>query len=169
MDDTTSSSTEEVLATLRESRGKDLNIFRVLAANPSLLLPFSQLGTALSSGSLPPRLRELAILRTAGACSSAYETEQHAERARRIGIDEVEIAAALRADHYEWSPAESVILAAATELVDSRTLCDETWTALVRFFADAELVELVVLISFYLAVAHIAGGLDIPVETRQEI
>src|SRR4030065_64639 len=68
----------EVFAKL-ESRGSDiLNLNRVLAHSPNVLRNFMRLGNSLLfHGVLPPRLRELAILRVAELTGAHYEWAHH--------------------------------------------------------------------------------------------
>ena len=77
--------TEELLRSLRrDPDGTDLNIFATLAHHPRLLKRWSAFGgVLLYGGELPPRERELLILRTAANCGADYEWGQHAEHRRR--------------------------------------------------------------------------------------
>ena len=69
------------------------NTFGTLVRHPSLLRQWISFTVALAvTGELPPRLRELAILRTGWLCRAEYEWGQHAVLARRVGISEEEIA-----------------------------------------------------------------------------
>jgi 4-carboxymuconolactone decarboxylase len=164
LDGPNDSATVELLADLAKSRMKDLNIFRILSVHPVLLTRFADLGAQLSSGVLPPRIREMAILRTAALSASAYEWEQHLFRARRAGLSESEIAAIASGEAFKWAELEASTMMASSELVSEGSLSDVTWARLQLLFNDVELVELVVLISFYISVARIASGLAIPVE-----
>ncbi len=156
--------TADLLVELAKSRKKELNIFRVLSVHHDLLLRFSDLGAQLSAGVLSPRLREAVILRTASVSNSAYEWEQHLVRARVAGLQDDEIAAIASDDPFAWEEREAAALVATTELVGQGELSDDTWTRLQKLFSDEELVEFVVLVSFYISVAHIVGGLAIPLE-----
>jgi len=156
--------TTELLIELGRSRKKELNIFRVLSVNYDLLVRFSDLGAQLSSGTLSSRLREAAILRTAALCNSAYEWEQHLARARASGLEGDEIVAIANSSPFEWGEREAAVLGATSELVGEGELSDGTWAQLQLHFNDQELVELVVLVSFYISVARIVGGLAIPLE-----
>ena len=64
--------------------GRVLNIFRTLARAPKALKRFNLWGGYILSdrNSLPPRERELLILRTGWLCRSGYEWVQH----KRIGL-----------------------------------------------------------------------------------
>jgi AhpD family alkylhydroperoxidase len=165
-DDTTT-----MLNDLKRSRGKELNIFRLLSVHPDLLARFSALGTLFGDGALPPRVRELAILRTAAACDCEYERYQHTARALQAGLTAEEIAAAGSGEpamHHPWAELELVVLNAVSELNATRRLSDATWSKLQAYFSDIELVEFACLVAFYVCVAHVVGGLDIPLEASEQ-
>ena len=62
------------------------------AASEPVYRGLGQLGSALIQGSaLPPKLRELAILRVGYISGSAYEVFQHEALARHIGMSEAQI------------------------------------------------------------------------------
>src|ERR1700757_3314435 len=63
------------------------NTFETLVRHPNLLRQWMPFTVALAvTGVLPPRLRELAILRTGWLCRAEYEWGQHVVLARRGGI-----------------------------------------------------------------------------------
>jgi len=69
------------------------------------------------TGVLPPRLRELAILRTGWLCHAEYEWGQHAVLARRVGISDQEIARVKSGPDAEgWTELEAAVLRAVDEL-----------------------------------------------------
>jgi 4-carboxymuconolactone decarboxylase len=69
------------------------------------------------NGALPPRLRELAILRTGWLCHSEYEWGQHTVLARRVGLSDEEIARVKSGpESGGWTELESVMLCAVDEL-----------------------------------------------------
>src|SRR5690349_9392303 len=87
--------TDEVKQILeRVPSGDDgpLNIFTTLANHPGLLKRWLPFGTALLQGTIPPRDRELVILRTAANCRADYEWGQHARIALLCNVTEAEIA-----------------------------------------------------------------------------
>ena len=74
-----------------ENPGGDhpLNLFRMLAHSPPVLAGFGQLGGALlQDAKLPPRLREMAILRTGLLAGASYEVDKHMMIARAVGVSE---------------------------------------------------------------------------------
>src|SRR5262249_25992160 len=84
--------TRELLERLRRD-GRVYNIFATLARHPRLLerwLVFAR--HILSKSSLPPRQREIVILRTGFLCKAEYEWGHHVAIARDAGLagDEIE-------------------------------------------------------------------------------
>ncbi len=70
--------TRELLASLR-MEGRVFNIFRTLATHPKLLKRWLVFGNhILYKSTLPPRERELLILRIGWLCRAEYEWGQHA-------------------------------------------------------------------------------------------
>jgi alkylhydroperoxidase family enzyme len=158
--------TEELLRTLRAGPGPgdgDLNIFATLARHPRLLKRWSAFGgTLLYAGELPPRERELLILRTAWNCRADYEWGQHV----RIGLD-----AGLTEDEVDrvpdgpgaaaWSAEDAALLAAADELHEEARIGDETWQALAGRLSEAQLIELCMLVGQYHLVAFALNSLGV--------
>src|SRR5690349_15021200 len=67
-----------------------LALFRTLARHPSLGDRMRPLGSALlGRGALPPRVRELLLLRTCARCGAEYEWGVHVTAfAAAVGLDE---------------------------------------------------------------------------------
>ena len=59
-----------------------------LARHPDLARAYLTFSRHLLASSLPPRTRELVVLRTAVVCGSVFEREQHEIIARREGVDD---------------------------------------------------------------------------------
>ncbi len=76
------------------ARGPVLNIFRTLLNHPAAAKAFLVWGGYILSrkSTLPPREREIVILRTGFLCRSGYEWTQHVPIARRAGLTDDEIA-----------------------------------------------------------------------------
>ena len=111
--------TEELLSgMLTRPDGTVLNIFTTLAHHPKLLKRWAAFGgTLLFGGELPPRDRELLILRTALHCDAEYEWGQHVGIGLASGLTEEEIERLHSKDAPgEWSETEKALLAAAGHL-----------------------------------------------------
>ena len=108
-----------------------MHIFTTLGrADPELFRRWLGFGGALLGGSLPGRLRELVILRTAARFGGRYEWAQHIELAEAQGVTPAELAALGDGEgpgRVAWAPLERAALAAVDETADDGAVSDATW------------------------------------------
>jgi alkylhydroperoxidase family enzyme len=145
-----------------------MHIFTTLARGPEeLFRRWLGFGGALLSGTLPARIRELVILRTAFRFDGRYEWAQHLPLAEQAGVsgDEL-VAVGGDISAVEWAPLEHAVLAAVDETADDGAVSDATWSALAATLDDAELIELLLLIGHYLMLTTVLRSLRLPLEPR---
>lgn len=157
----------EVLDRLRGmGGGRILHIFAALAHHPDLLRRWLVFGNhVMGKSTLPPRERELVILRVGWICGAEYEWAQHVVIARATGIGDEEIRRV--ADGPEapgWSPREAAILRATDELVTRRDLADATFAALREHLAIPECLDLIFTAGQYVLVSTLLRSLRIPLD-----
>src|SRR5215813_13201336 len=107
-DDGLTEEQREIVAPM-QARGSVLNIFRTLLNHPAAARGFLGWGGYVLSrkNTLPPREREIVILRTGFLCRSGYEWTQHVPIGKRAGLTDNEIARIkLGADAPGWSEAD---------------------------------------------------------------
>jgi 4-carboxymuconolactone decarboxylase len=131
--------------------GTPLNIFGALAQHPKLLKRFNLLGGfLLNKGLLPPRERELVILRIGWNAQAKYEFGQHTIIGKQAGLTDDEINALTKApDVHPWSGNDAALIAMSDELAADDCVTDTTWERLATRWSEAELVELLVVAGFY--------------------
>lgn len=131
--------------------GTPLNIFGTLGRHPKLLKRFNLLGGfLLNKGLLPPRERELVILRIGWNARAEYEFGQHTIIGRQCGLTDDEIAAITRPlDATAWSDGDADLLRMCDELTDDDCVTDATWARLAQRWSEPELAELLVVAGFY--------------------
>ena len=147
-----------------------LNIFTTLArAEPELFRRWLGFGGALLDGSLSGRLRELVILRTAYRFDGRYEWAQHLVIGEAEGVTPDEMVA-LGGDlsRASWTPLEQAALQAVDDTADGGAVSDATWAALTSELADAQLVELLMLIAHYLMLTTVLRSLRVQLEPWAE-
>ena len=147
-------------------RGPVLNITRTLANYPELSRAWGRFARhVLSESSLPPRERELVILRMGWNCRSGYEFGQH----RRIGqeagltLDEVE-RVKQGPDAEGWSNHERALLRAADELHADAFISDDTWSALAASYDTRQLMDVVFAAGQYNLVSMALNTLGVQLE-----
>lgn len=148
----------------------EYNIFRTLARHPDLFrswMPFG--GYLLVGGKLPPRDRELMILRTAVRCRSSYEWGQHVRISERMGIEREAIDRVVEGpDAAGWSEQEATLMRAVDELHDESRISDSTWEALANDYDETQLIELTLLIGQYHMVAFALNSLGVQLDEGLE-
>jgi alkylhydroperoxidase family enzyme len=123
-------------------------------------MPFAA-GMAVN-GQLPPRLRELTILRTGWNCQAEYEFGQHAALARKVGVFDEEIARVKAGPDAEgWTELEAAMIRAADELHTDACISDDTWALLAAHLNERQLIEVPILIGQYHLVAYMLNSLGI--------
>ncbi len=144
-----------------------MHIFTTLGrADPELFRRWLGFGGALLSGTLPGRLRELVILRTAYRFGGGYEWAHHIELAEAQGVTREEIAA-LGGDGLEgagWSGVELAALRAVDETATTGAVSDATWELLDDGLNESEIIELLMLIAHYQMLTGVLRSLRVELE-----
>jgi len=111
----------------------DYNLYTTLAHHVELYNRWSPLGQYLLNGSkLPPRDREIIMLRMGWLCQSPYEWSQHARIAKAdVKMTDAEIRRiAVGPQAVEWTDFERTLLNMVDELRYDARIGDKTWAAL---------------------------------------
>jgi AhpD family alkylhydroperoxidase len=151
-----------------------LTVLELFAHHPALARAFLAYNRYLNGrrSTLPPRVRELAILRVAWRRRCRYEWAQHVRIAAKAGVTPQEIALVRAGDAPGGAggagTADALALArlvigAVDELDDNSRLSDQTYQALAAEFGEQQLMDLVFTIGTYvlLAMAFNAFGLEL--------
>ena len=156
----------------RNSPVPPISLFRVLARHLPLsgaMEPLGKfhLGRGPDAATLPPRVRELVILRVCARLGCEYEWGVHVGFfAGRVGLTDAQVAETVHgpAEASPLSAAERRIIALVDSLHDHGAVDDAAWAELARDFTEAQLLELLVLAGWYHAVAFVANGARVPLE-----
>ena len=134
-------------------RGEDgvMNIFATLANHPDLMRRWLVFGNhVLFKSTLPPREREIAILRIGWLCQAEYEWAQHVVIARQCDITDEEISRVAEGpDAPGWAPHEVDLLRAVDELHADAFITQPTWKKLAERWNTQELMDLVFAVGQY--------------------
>ena len=146
------------------------NIFRTLQRHPDLHRKWLRFGGyLLGGGELPPRDRELMILRVAVRCGSSYEWGQHVRSALASDVTREEIdRVPAGPDAGGWSAHDATLLRAADELHDTSTLSDATWAALAERYDERQLIEATMLVGQYHMVAFALNAFGVELDEGLE-
>jgi 4-carboxymuconolactone decarboxylase len=137
------------------------NLLGTLVHHPDLTRAYLTFGVHMLYGTtLSPRIREVAIMRTAHRCDSDYLWSHHLPIAQREGLSDEEIEDIARG--VPTADADLAVVRAVDELADCHTVSAATWTSLAQHFSDQQCMDLVFTIGGYtmLALAVNTFGID---------
>ena len=152
------------------ARGPMLNIFRTLLAHPAAAKAFLVWGGYIlgRKSTLPPREREIVILRTGLLCRSGYEWTQHVPIARRVGVTDEEIARIkLGADAPGWSAADAALLRATDDLHREQFVTEPAWVELARHFGERQRMDMVFTVGQYTQVSMLLNSFGVQLDEGQ--
>ena len=142
-----------------------MNFAAVIVTHPELYKTLVPLIAKVISGSnLPPRDREILVLRTLALSDEVYETNHHALIARNAGMTDAEIEQAKTGAGAELSAFDQSLVRAAEELARNQCVTDATWSELARRYSPVELMEVVALVGVYTLMAMLTKSYGIQVE-----
>jgi 4-carboxymuconolactone decarboxylase len=113
--------------------------------------------------SIPPPLRELAILVVAVKWQALYEFWAHEKIARKEGLDPKVITGLKTGILPDFThPSEEVVYNFARELIDQQRVSNQLYAKAVELLGEAGVVELVILLGFYTLVSMSINVFEVP-------
>jgi len=143
-----------------------LNLYATMLNHPVLYTPRLKFGSYLQRDSLlPPKTRELLIMRTAVLTGAEYEWGHHAEPAQKAGLSDEEIRRIKSGpDAPGWSEEHAALLRAADELRREAFVSDRTWATLAKYYDTKRLIEIIYTSGGYTMTALAINSLGIQLE-----
>lgn len=155
----------ELLGKSLVRNGRSLNILATLAHHPLLLKRYNALGGLfLRYGEVPPRERELVILRTGWRSGSEYEFGQHTLMGLDAGLSQAEIAALAGNSAESWAPPDRALIAMVDDLWEYDRVSDAAWADLARLWSPVQMIELVMLAGFYRMTSEFLNSVGVQLE-----
>ena len=156
----------------RRANGQLLNLDRMLLHSPSFAKAWNGMfGAIRGQLSMPPKLRELAIMAIGTLNGSEYEWAQHEGEFLKAGGTKEQLAALRKLgkgkpDRKLFDEAEQATLALTEEMTRNVKVREATLKRVRAVLPDAQLVELVGTISGYNMVSRFAVATGLQVEKR---
>jgi 4-carboxymuconolactone decarboxylase len=146
--------------------GTPLNIFGTIAHHPRLLKRFMNFaGLFLNKGVLPPREREVVILRVGWNCQAVYEFGQHTIIGERVGLTKNEIEALTKStSEHQWSTRDRALIQMSDELCADNCVTEGTWKLLTADWKEDELIELVMVAGTYRLVSGFLNTMGVELD-----
>ena len=160
----------EIARPILERHGKLLNIFRTQLNHPEAMRGFLGFGSyvLIKRNTLPPRERELVVLRTGYLSRSGYEWTQHRRIGLNAGLTEEEVERINRGpDAPGWSAADAALLRATDELHADQFIRDPAWEELRRHFDERQCMDVVYTVGQYVLVSMLINTLGVQLDEGQ--
>ena len=115
---------------------------------------------------LPPRLRELAILIMVRRSNCAYAWKRHESLALDAGVEDSVLASLAAGERPAFAePGDALIYDICDQLDRSRTLDDDLYRRAVEHLGDQALTELIAVAGYYVMVAMTLNAFVVPLAT----
>jgi 4-carboxymuconolactone decarboxylase len=155
-------------ATLGAEKAATYHMPLTFARHPSLsraIFEFSR--KVQGSAEIPPRLREIIIMRVAWLHKTDYVWGQHNQIMRGLGMgDEHVQAVKAGADAPVWSADERSVLRVVDELAQTREVTDGAWKALSDHFSSKQILDILAVVGQYSMLALVFNAIGLQLETR---
>jgi uncharacterized peroxidase-related enzyme len=135
-----------------QQRGNVPNMFRTVAHRPEIFQTMiAHFEAVLSTGTLPLKLKELAIVRTSQLNNCSYCLASHSRICKKLGwSDDQLIHLADYGERTDFTPAEKVALRLAEWMTRNEgPLTEEQWQEVRDVYSEGEVVELMAAIGLF--------------------
>jgi alkylhydroperoxidase family enzyme len=133
-------------------------------------LPMDQPRTLVSehirqTSTLPPRIRELLIMRIGLLCRSEYEWAAHAPAGRRSGMTDADVDRIVAGPYASGGSAiETALLRAVDELDRDDVVSDQTWSELAATYDTKQLLDVLITVGGYRMVSMALNTFGVQLE-----
>jgi 4-carboxymuconolactone decarboxylase len=142
------------------------NIFSTLAHHPELLKRWMVFANhVLVKSTLPPREREILILRIGWLCNAEYEWAQHVLIGKASGLSDEDIDRIAKGpDAPGWSADDAALVRAVDDLHGDAFISDATWEKLSARWSVQQLMDVVFTVGQYALVSMALNTLGVQLD-----
>ena len=147
-------------------KGSIFNVMATMGRYRKLRLKWILMASHVTyNTSLPPRDKEILILRIAWLCGSEYEWNHHVIVGMRVGLSIEEInKIKIGSKAQGWNNFDKLLLSSVDELYANTILTDTTWNALSERYEEKQLMDLIFVIGAYNMLAMFMNSLGFKTE-----
>ncbi|MFW9876019.1 MAG: carboxymuconolactone decarboxylase family protein [Candidatus Thorarchaeota archaeon] len=116
---------------------------------------------------IPPREKEIIILRTAWLCQSEYEWEHHKKGSLRAGFFSEDVINRIKrgSEMEGWDSFDATLIRAVDELYAENCISDSTWQILSERYKTNQILEILFIVGYYNLLALVMNSLGAQVES----
>jgi 4-carboxymuconolactone decarboxylase len=157
---------QRLLGPLKGRGGRVININTTMAHHPKMMARFLTFSLyILRESTLPPRDREILVLRTGWLCRSEYEFGQHTLVGKAVGVTPNEIMRITKGpDAPGWGSFDATLIRAADELHLNTFISDATWNTLAKRYSQQQMMDLVMTVGQYNLVCMFLNTFGVPLD-----
>jgi alkylhydroperoxidase family enzyme len=157
---------QRILNPWKRPDGSVVNVFTTMANHPKFMDSWNPFGLyILRESTLPPREREILILRMGWLCRSEYEFGRHRIVGRSVGLTDEEINRIMEGPKAAgWDAFDATLLRATDELYYDAFITDATWNALAKRYNQQQLVDVVATVGLYSLVSMLLNSFGVQLE-----
>ena len=146
--------------------GRVFNVFTTLARNPKMMKDWIGFASyILGRSALPPRDREILILRIGWLCQSEYEFGQHSMIGQHAGLTSEEISRITEGPEAKgWTAFEAALIRAVDELHSDAFVGDATWHALAEHYDEKQMIDLIMTVGMYNLISMALNSLGVQLD-----
>jgi 4-carboxymuconolactone decarboxylase len=154
---------QKLLAPTKKLTGRVINVFSTIVRNPILFERWWVFGDyVLVEQSLPPRDREILILRIGWLCQSEYEFGQHTLVGKGVGLTDEEILRITKGpDDPGWGRFDAALIRATDELHKDAFITETTWKVLAEGYDEKRLMDVIFTVGQYNLVSMALNSLGV--------
>lgn len=145
-----------------------INLWKMAAHSPTTLPHLIRMGNAmLTKTRLDPKLRELAILRTAELIDCEYERSAHTMLGKELGLTDAQIKAVRDwKNSAVFNEVEAAVLQFTDEVAQKGRVKDTTFAGLAKHLDNGLMVELAQTIGLYGMIARILLPFEVDIDEQ---
>lgn len=158
---------QRLLNPWKRADGSVVNVFTTMVNHPKFMEAWNPFGLYILSRqqTLPPRDREILILRSGWLCRSEYEFGRHRIVGKREGMTDEEINRITEGPKASgWDAFDATLIRAADELYYDSFISDVTWNALAKRYNQQQLVDVVATVGQYHLVSMLLNSFGVQLE-----
>jgi alkylhydroperoxidase family enzyme len=143
---------QKILNPFRSKRdGRVVNVWATIVNDPKMMEAWSPFALYTLRGStLPPREREILMLRIGWLCQAEYLFGHHTVIGKSVGLTDEEIKRITEGPKAPgWDPFDATLLRAVDELHADAFITDATWNALAKRYNKEQLMDVVATVGQY--------------------
>jgi 4-carboxymuconolactone decarboxylase len=154
---------EEIKGRIGPGRG---NVWKMLCWTPDTAETFIAYSESIRNrNEVPPKIRELMILRVGHLCNAPYEIHHHRRIGKGAGLSDAEIAASAAGPQAEGlDDAQRFALTMVDELTEDKQLKQATFDKAVATYGIRTVADMVLLVGFYTMASMFLNSFAVDIE-----